>query len=161
MAAWSLSIPELIFLSPQTTAKRRLSLSGASLSKLSLSRFPSYGLRSRIRAVKEEGVVVEEREAEFIKKVNGVSSTSGSGYSSNGSVNKYSNGSVGMIESGNGASNGSLVKYVNGNGVAEAEAVVDEIEVSKLKEEGRQRKIEEIGKEDAWFKQSELPKVEV
>lgn len=160
MAACSLSIPELIFLSPQTTAKRRLSLSGVSLSKLSLSRFPSYGLRSRIRAVKEEGVVVEEREAEFIKKVNGVSSTSGGGgYSSNGSVNKYSNGSVGMIESENGASNGSLVKYVNGNGVAAA--VVEEIEVSKLEEEGRQRKIEEIGKEDAWFKQSGLPKVEV
>ncbi|KAK9949736.1 hypothetical protein M0R45_005252 [Rubus argutus] len=111
MAAWSLSIPELIFLSPQTTAKRRPSLSGVSLSKLFALQIPE--LWSSIR------------ESERLKR----------------------------------KGNGSLVKYVNGNGVAAA--VVDEIEVSKSKEEGRQRKIEQIGKEDAWFKQSGLPKVEV
>ncbi|XP_062007087.1 protein ACTIVITY OF BC1 COMPLEX KINASE 8, chloroplastic [Rosa rugosa] len=154
MASCSLPLPELTFLSPRTTSKRRLSLSGVPLSKFPISRYQRCGLRSRIRAAKEEGVVVvEEREAELIKKVNGVS---GSGYSSNGAANKYSNGSVRVVES----ENGSLVKYVNGNGAAEA-TVVEEVEVLKSKEEGRQRKIEEIGKEDAWFKQSGLPKVEV
>ncbi|KAL6277011.1 hypothetical protein ACE6H2_020612 [Prunus campanulata] len=161
MATCSVPIPELTFLSHQTTPKRRLSVSRISLSKISLSGYPRYGIRSRIRAIKEDGLVVEEREAEFIKKVNGVElsgngagvSTSGSSYGSNGSVKKYSNGSV------NGASNGSLVKFVNGNGVA-AE-VVEEVEVLESKEEGRKKNIEEIGKEDAWFKRTGQPKVEV
>ncbi|KAM2196681.1 hypothetical protein ACFX1Q_000179 [Malus domestica] len=164
MAARSLPLPELTFLSPQTTPKRRLSISGVSLSKFSRNGYPRSGVRSRIRAVKEEGVVVEER----IKKVNGVelggngaaaASTSGSGYRSNGSVNSYSNGSAGVIRSKNGAVNGSLVKFVSGNGVA-AE-VVQGVQVLETKEEGRRKNIEEIGKEDAWFKQSGLPKVEV
>ncbi|CAN6567714.1 unnamed protein product [Malus baccata var. baccata] len=164
MAARSLPLPELTFLSPQTTPKRRLSISGVSLSKFSRNGYPRSGVRSRIRAVKEEGVVVEER----IKKVNGVelggngaaaASTSGSGYGSNGSVNSYSNGSAGVIRSKNGAVNGSLVKFVSGNGVA-AE-VVQGVQVLETKEEGRRKNIEEIGKEDAWFKQSGLPKVEV
>ncbi|XP_048426893.1 protein ACTIVITY OF BC1 COMPLEX KINASE 8, chloroplastic [Pyrus x bretschneideri] len=164
MAACSLPLPELTFLSPQTTPKRRLSSSGVSLSKFSRNGYPRSGVRSRIRAVKEEGVVVEER----IKKVNGVelgdngaaaASTSGSGYGSNGAVNSYSNGSAGVIRSKNGAVNGSLVEFVSGNGVA-AEAVQG-VQVLETKEEGRRKNIEEIGREDAWFKQSGLPKVEV
>ncbi|XP_068316093.1 protein ACTIVITY OF BC1 COMPLEX KINASE 8, chloroplastic-like [Pyrus communis] len=152
MAACSLPLPELTFLSPQTTPK------------FSRNGYPRSGVRSRIRAVKEEGVVVEER----IKKVNGVelggngaaaASTSGSGYGSNGSVNSYSNGSAGVIRSKNGAVNGSLVEFVSGNGVA-AEAVQG-VQVLETKEEGRRKNIEEIGREDAWFKQSGLPKVEV
>ncbi|KAB2597295.1 aarF domain-containing protein kinase [Pyrus ussuriensis x Pyrus communis] len=164
MAACSLPLPELTFLTPQTTPKRRLSSSGVSLSKFSRNGYPRSGVRSRIRAVKEEGVVVEER----INKVNGVelggngaaaASTSGSGYGSNGSVNSYSNGSAGVIRSKNGPVNGSLVKFVSGNGVA-AEAVQG-VQVMETKEEGRRKNIEEIGREDAWFKQSGLPKVEV
>ncbi|RXH75724.1 hypothetical protein DVH24_039423 [Malus domestica] len=157
MAACSLPLLELTFLSPQTTPKRRLSTSGVSLSRFSLIGYPRGGVRSRIRATKEDGLVVEET----INKVNGVelggngaaASTSGSDYGSNGSVNSYSNGSA------NGATNGSLVKFVNGNGVA-AE-VVEGVQVLETKEEGRRKNIEEIGKEDAWFKQSGLPKVEV
>ncbi|KAM0971377.1 hypothetical protein ACFX13_019566 [Malus domestica] len=157
MAACSLPLLELTFLSPQTTPKRRLSTSGVSLSRFSLIGYPRGGVRSRIRATKEDGLVVEET----INKVNGVelggngaaASTSGSDYRSNGSVNSYSNGSA------NGATNGSLVKFVNGNGVA-AE-VVEGVQVLETKEEGRRKNIEEIGKEDAWFKQSGLPKVEV
>ncbi|KAM1934535.1 hypothetical protein ACFX15_018707 [Malus domestica] len=157
MAACSLPLLELTFLSPQTTPKRRLSTSGVSLSRFSLIGYPRGGVRSRIRATKEDGLVVEET----INKVNGVelggngaaASTSGSDYGSNGSVNSYSNGSA------NGATNGSLVKFVNGNGVA---AEVEEgVQVLETKEEGRRKNIEEIGKEDAWFKQSGLPKVEV
>ncbi|XP_021802606.1 uncharacterized protein LOC110746675 isoform X2 [Prunus avium] len=161
MATCPVPIPELTFLSHQTTPKRRLSVSRISLSKISLSGYPRYGIRSPIRAIKEDGLVVEEREAEFIKKVNGVElsgngagvSTSGSSYGSNGSVKKYSNGSV------NGASNGSLVKFVNGNGVAGGGG--GEVEVLESKEEGRKKNIEEIGKEDAWFKRTGQPKVEV
>ncbi|XP_004302218.1 PREDICTED: uncharacterized aarF domain-containing protein kinase At4g31390, chloroplastic [Fragaria vesca subsp. vesca] len=150
MASCSLPLPELTFLSPQTTPKRRLSLSTVSISRLSVYRHPRFGLRSRIRAAKDDGVVVvEEREAELIRKVNGVS---GDGYSSNGAAIKYTNGRL--------SENGSLVKYVNGNGAA-GTAVVEEVEVLKAEEEGRQRKIEEIGKEDAWFKNSGMPKVEV
>ncbi|TQE09325.1 hypothetical protein C1H46_005061 [Malus baccata] len=157
MAACSLPLLELTFLSPQTTPKRRLSTSGVSLSRFSLIGYPRGGVRSRIRATKEDGLVVEET----INKVNGVelggngaaASTSGSDYGSNGSVNSYSNGSA------NGATNGSLVKFVNGNGVA-AE-VVEGVKVLEMKEEGRRKNIEEIGREDAWFKQSGLPKVEV
>ena len=49
----------------------------------------------------------------------------------------------------------SKVKYVNdngnGNGVA-AEVVEDSAEASKRMEDGRKKRLEEIGKEDAWFK---------
>ncbi|PON50873.1 Protein kinase [Trema orientale] len=166
----SILIPELTFLSPQS-ARRGFSLTRNSLSKLSLSRNRASNLRlkTRIRAVKEEGgVVVEERESELIKEVNrvgnGAASTSGNnGYAYNGSVERYSNGGVSVLESGNGASNGSLVKYVNGNGVAAAEEaeVVAEARESEVAEEGRKKRIEEIGKEEAWFKRSGDQKVEV
>lgn len=55
--------------------------------------------------------------------------------------------------------NGSSVKYGNGNGVAST--VVVDVEASKVNEDGRKRRLEEIGKEDAWFKQTEEQKVEV
>jgi hypothetical protein len=60
----------------------------------------------------------------------------------------------------NGSGNGSLVKYVNGNGVA-AEVVDDFVATSKQKEVGRKKRLEEIGKEDAWFKRNGEPQVEV
>lgn len=116
--------------------------------------------------MKEDGgVVVEDKESELIKGGNGAvlngngaataaASTSGSDFG------YYENGSVIEVESANkGESNGSLVKYVNGNGVASE--VVEEVQVSVSKEEGRKKRIEEIGKEDAWFKQSGGQQVEV
>ena len=175
--ASSVLIPELTFLSPQSTPRRSFSLSRNSLSRLSLSRNRScnFRLRTRIRAVKEDGVVVEERDSKLIKEVNGVglsgngtASTSGdgngNGYAYNGSVEKYFNGGVSVLESGNGAgpTNGSLVEYVNGNGVAAVEVVTEVRESeAEVAEEGRKKRIEEIGKEDAWFKQSGEQKVEV
>lgn len=159
--ASSLPIPELTFLRPQTTPKRRLSLSRNSLSKFSLSRISRFNLslRTRIRAVREEGVVVEDRDRGLIKEVNGAvlngngaASTSGSDYRYNGSVDGYESGGVIEVERVKGSSNGSLMKYVNGNGVASE--VVEEVEVSESKEKGRQKRIEEIGKEEAWFKRS-------
>lgn len=158
LMASSLPIPELTFFSSQITLKRRVSVSRNSLSRFSPSRNfrrNLVALRTRIRAVKEEGVLVEEEDREFINEVNGVglsgngvASTSGDGYIYNGSVERYTNG--GVIEIVNDSSNGSLVNYASGNGVA-AE-VVDEIKGSELKEENRKKRVEEIGKEEAWFK---------
>lgn len=76
---------------------------------------------------------------------NGVASRAGR----NGAAGGYVNGAV----------NGSSVKYGNGNGVAST--VVVDVEASKVNEDGRKRRLEEIGKEDAWFKQTEEQKVEV
>lgn len=73
----------------------------------------------------------------------------GSGFGYNGSV-EASNGSLKGVLNGNGASNGSLVKYVNGNGAV------------KMPEEVKRKKtVEEIGQEDAWFKQGGKEKIEV
>ncbi|XP_059431726.1 protein ACTIVITY OF BC1 COMPLEX KINASE 8, chloroplastic [Corylus avellana] len=147
--ATSLLLPELIFLSPITVPQRRLCFSKHSLCR---SRRHSLAVRTRIRAVNEEGVAVEERERRVIKELNGNGAASGSSLR----YGVYSNGGVGVSES----ENGSLVKYVNGNGVAAAEVVV-EVEDPVAKEVGRKRRVEEIGKEDAWFKRAEGESVEV
>ncbi|XP_030496214.2 protein ACTIVITY OF BC1 COMPLEX KINASE 8, chloroplastic [Cannabis sativa] len=162
MASSSIAIPDLTFLSPQLTHTHRRSvyLSKNSLFRLSLSKHSGCNFRTRIKAVKEDGVVVDEKRSEFIKEVNGAglngngaAGTNGNGYAYNGSVERYSNGGVSVLESGNGAAtNGTLAKYVNGNGVA-AE-VAAEVKDAEVAEEGRKKRIEEIGKEDAWFKQS-------
>ncbi|KDP35226.1 hypothetical protein JCGZ_09385 [Jatropha curcas] len=159
MASSSLSLPDLTFLSPQTTLKHRLSLSRHSLSRLFLSTNQiksSLPIRIRVRAIREESLVIEERESELLKEVNGTNgaastSSNGDDYGFNGSNGSYTNGGVSVMESEKKeVTNGSLVKYVNGNGVAATEMVVeDEVE---LKEDGRKKRIEEIGKEDAWFK---------
>lgn len=175
--ASSIAIPELTFLSPRSTSKRCFSLSRNPRSRISLSRNRGcgFGLRSLIRAAKEDagGVVVEERERKLIESGNGAAataSTGGNGYALNGLVERHSIGSATVVESGNGTSNGSLVKYVKGNGAAAAAAtataaagaeVVAEVRDAEMTEEGRKKRIEEIGKEDAWFKKSGAPKVEV
>lgn len=170
--ASSIAIPELTFLSPRSTSKRCFSLSRNPRSRISLSRNRGcgFGLRSRIRAAKEDagGVVVEERERKLIESGNGAAataSTGGNGYALNGSVERHSIGSATVVESGNGTSNGSLVKYVKGNGAAATAAagaeVVAEVRDAEMTEEGRKKRIEEIGKEDAWFKKSGAQKVEV
>ncbi|KAF5480770.1 hypothetical protein F2P56_001486 [Juglans regia] len=155
MAA-SLTLPELLLLSPQKTPKHRLFLSKTSLSR-GLRR--SLDVRTRIRAVSKEGALVEDRERQLIKELkngNGAASavTADSRYGV--SVERSSNGSVGVSAPGN----GSLVKYVNGNGVTAGE-LVEEVEDPASKEEGRKRRIEEIGKEDAWFKRTGHESIEV
>ncbi|GMY11266.1 protein ACTIVITY OF BC1 COMPLEX KINASE 8, chloroplastic [Fagus crenata] len=158
MATTSLLLPELVFLSPQTTHKHRLSLSKPSLS---INRRYGLSLRTRIRAAaKEEGVVVEERERKLIKELNG-NGAAGARYSVS-EERRYLNGGVGVAEKE--SENGRLVKYVNGNGAAAtvaAEVVVEEAQNSAAKEDGRKRRVEEIGKEDAWFKQSGQEQIEV
>lgn len=141
------TLPELKFLSPIST------------SRSFRFRIPQ---RSRIKAAagkREEKVVLEERDAELLRKVNGSVRRS---VDLNGAllVDKYSNGSVGVIES----ENESLMKYVNGNGngVAgkSAEKVV-EVKAEEVVEKRNKKSIDEIGQEEAWFKKNKEVKVSV
>ncbi|KAH0684736.1 hypothetical protein KY290_023448 [Solanum tuberosum] len=143
------TLPELKFLSPILT------------SRSFRFRIPQ---RSRIKAAagkREEKVVLEERDAELLRKVNGNGSVKRS-VDLNGAllVDKYSNGSVGVIES----ENESLMKYVNGNGngVAgkSAEKVV-EVKADEVVEKRNKKSIDEIGQEEAWFKKNKEVKVSV
>ncbi|BAT73339.1 Protein ACTIVITY OF BC1 COMPLEX KINASE 8 [Vigna angularis] len=140
----SLLLLQLKFLAPQITTKPRRSLSRFH------SRSPARSSRRNagIRAVKEEGAVID-RVNDVEWSGNGVAA---SGRGGNGAVNGYVNGVSGVRESG--SANGSLVKYVNGNGngVAAEVVVEDFMGASKRREDGRKRRLEEIGKEDAWFK---------
>ncbi|MBA0878524.1 hypothetical protein Goshw_025406, partial [Gossypium schwendimanii] len=182
MASSSLPLQELHFLSPITTSKHRFYLSRcSSLSRVSLAGNGHLRngvvLRSRVRALKEEGVSYEEREREFIKDVNGGFGSNGNGSASkyvykNGSVEGYNNtnGGVGVVES---DGNGSLVKYVNGTGNgngngngAAAEVMAAEVmqvveKEGVVSEEARKKRVEDIGKEEAWFKRSTQDQVEV
>lgn len=157
MASTSLPLPELKFLAPQITLKHRVSLlKFRSCSSTSRNSRYNVALRTRIRAVKEEGAVIEERVSDVKWSGNGAAA-SAARVGSNGSVN----GSSFVV---NESGNGSLVKYVNGNGVAAAKVVeVEDFgEAGKRREEdGRKKRLEEIGKEEAWFKQNEKSQVEV
>ncbi|MCI15904.1 putative aarF domain-containing protein kinase chloroplastic-like, partial [Trifolium medium] len=101
---------------------------------------------TRIRAAKDESALAE-RVNDVELSGNGVASRAGI----NGAARGYVNGAV------NGGS--SEYGYGNGNGVAVTEVV--DVEASKVNEDGRKRRLEEIGKEDAWFKQTEKEKVAV
>ncbi|KAL6993097.1 Protein ACTIVITY OF BC1 COMPLEX KINASE 8, chloroplastic [Sarracenia purpurea var. burkii] len=159
MAAASYSTYTLLepaFLRPVSTRTLRVSLSRISLPRRSKST-PLF----RARAQREE-VVVEGREIESVSEVNSVElngNGNGSSYVYNGTIEKYSNGGIGVIESGNGASNGSLAEYVNGNGAAVRIPVA--VVESKSEEVGRKKTVEEIGQEEAWFKRSGQEQIEV
>uniref|UniRef100_A0A6N2LK42 ABC1 atypical kinase-like domain-containing protein n=1 Tax=Salix viminalis TaxID=40686 RepID=A0A6N2LK42_SALVM len=161
-----LPLPEVIFLSPKSrTPKhhhRLLSLSRHSLYTLNVSSNKiklNLPLRTPvIRALKEDTAVIEDREREILKELNG----NGNGRV-NGSVERYVNGGLVGAKEGESSSNESLVKYVNGNGsaaVVTTEILVEE-KKEGLKEEGRKKRIEEIGKEDAWFKRADEQQLEV
>ncbi|CAN4106431.1 unnamed protein product [Withania somnifera] len=143
------TLPELKFLCPISTSRS--------------FRLP---LRSRIKASKrDENVVLEEKDVELMRKVNG--NVNGSVKQSgelNGAllVDTYSNGSVGKSES----ENESLVKYVNGNvngnGVAARSAekeVVVEVKVEEVVKKRNKKSIDEIGQEEAWFKKNKQVEV--
>ncbi|XP_020211822.1 protein ACTIVITY OF BC1 COMPLEX KINASE 8, chloroplastic [Cajanus cajan] len=133
-----LPLPELHFLSPQITPKRRISLSKLPSSPYSISRHNASLRTARVRAIREEPALAE--------RVNDVE------WSGNGAAAEYVNG----------ATNGSLVKYGYENGSANGVAAkVVEVEASTMSEDGRKKRLEEIGKEDAWFKQTGNGQVEV
>ncbi|CAN0912069.1 Protein ACTIVITY OF BC1 COMPLEX KINASE 8, chloroplastic [Linum grandiflorum] len=152
-SASSLSIPDVkLFLSP-TVENRSVRLSRRSFGVNSFSRrsiqlsYRCIRLQNRARAVKGETTVIEERESQLLRELNGngAASSNGSKYGVNGSS---SNGRLG-------GNNGSLTKYVNGNGSASADE-----KAAEAAEDGRKKRIEEVGKEDAWFKGASNGKVE-
>ncbi|KAJ8557325.1 hypothetical protein K7X08_002950 [Anisodus acutangulus] len=149
----TVTLPELKFLSPISTSRSF---------RLPLTRFSSRRRRSWILRSREENAVLEEKDAELMRKVNG--SVKKRSVDLNGAlvVDKYTNGSVGVIES----ENKSLVKYVNGNGNGVAtkskEEVVVEVKAEEVVVEKRNTKsIEEIGQEEAWFKNNKQVEVSV
>ncbi|KAL0721461.1 hypothetical protein Bca4012_036060 [Brassica carinata] len=93
----------------------------------------SHNLPLRIRASRDDNVAVEDRENAVMINGNGSVRLDG-----NGAARRSINGDL----NGNGRlnGNGSLVKYVNG---------------SVTEEEARQRRVEDIGQEDAWFKKTQ------
>ncbi|CAN0912061.1 Protein ACTIVITY OF BC1 COMPLEX KINASE 8, chloroplastic [Linum grandiflorum] len=161
-SASSLSIPDVkLFLSP-TVENRSVRLSRRSFGVNSFSRrsiqlsYRCIRLQNRARAVKGETTVIEERESQLLRELNGngAASSNGSKYGVNGSS---SNGRLGVVGSEmDGGNNGSLTKYVNGNGSASADE-----KAAEAAEDGRKKRIEEVGKEDAWFKGASNGKVEV
>lgn len=146
------TLPELKFLSP-----------------ISTSRSFRVPLRSRIKAAgkREENAVLDEKDAELSRKVNGTGNGNGNGSVKRSAdlngvllVDKYSNGSVDMIES----ENESLVKYVNGNGngngvAGESAEELVEVKAEEVVEKRNKKSVDEIGQEEAWFKKNK--KVEV
>ncbi|MCL7022998.1 hypothetical protein MKW94_010995 [Papaver nudicaule] len=136
--ATSLQLPEVSFLQTQSHRRLRICLSRFHYSKKvpSSSRF----LRLRAAASREEGAVIVKEEQNLNGYLNG-----------NGSYKKRS---VDEILNGNGSVNGSLVKVGN--------SLVVEKEVKAKKEDkGRKQKLEDIGEEEAWFKQGGRDKLEV
>ncbi|XP_042021850.1 protein ACTIVITY OF BC1 COMPLEX KINASE 8, chloroplastic-like [Salvia splendens] len=148
---FSSTLPELIFLSPHNSTKRL---------KLFLSRAgprSNAKILGRIRAIQREDSVLEARDRELAAKLNG--SVNGNYSSRNGSVGSYGNESV-KSES----ENGSLARYVNGNGngngsVGSGNAVLEAVEMEEVVSE--KKSVEEIGQEEAWFKQGGGDQVEV
>ncbi|XP_020695232.1 protein ACTIVITY OF BC1 COMPLEX KINASE 8, chloroplastic [Dendrobium catenatum] len=114
--------------------------------------------RVLIRSVREQRLPVTEgpkEEEKEVKLVNGYS------WNGNGSVpgievaERNANGNLDAYLKANGAENGSLVKYAGGS-----EAAAEEVDGATA-EKKRKKRVEEIGKEDAWFKNPQEKQVSV
>lgn len=152
------SFPELFFLSPNYPSKRlKLSLFGPTYLE---PRTKFRNIETRIKSARrEESSVLDEKDRELFTKLNGsVNGHVNGDYSfGNGSVENYSDGSVNPV-----SENGSLDKYVNGNGRAAVRSEEEGIEVVKPEVVITHKKtIEEIGQEEAWFKQRVQDQVDV
>ncbi|THU51896.1 hypothetical protein C4D60_Mb06t35900 [Musa balbisiana] len=146
-------LQDLLFLRP----------SAGRLSPLPLLRY--YPLHSRrrfrrlpsrvvLRSAYDEEVAVTEVSPELDRYVGNGNGGARFGYKE--VVNGSTNGSVELFLNGNGSTNGGLMKYSGEN------ATVAE-DVDKVSEEAKRKKrVEDIGKEDAWFnKDGEQPQVSV
>lgn len=140
----SLLLPNINFNSRQSpTITRSVSIAGIFLPRNRLSYNHNLRIRTRlIRASKDDNVAVEDRDNAV--KINGDYNGSAR-LNGNGSARKSVNGDFNGSARLNG--NGSLVKYVNGSVTVETEEVT-----KKRKEEVRKKRVEDIGQEDAWFK---------
>ncbi|KAM7523684.1 hypothetical protein LguiA_013586 [Lonicera macranthoides] len=131
------SLSKLTFLPPRTTVtthKLRFSLS-------KLNQHRRLSLRTRIRVSSREESAVQEREVELVNDIE-LNGNSNGNYNYNGSVDKYSNG------------NGSLMEYGSGNGKIGGQVVVDKKGEEVGEKKQKKKSVEEIGQEDAWFKQN-------
>ncbi|CAL9097477.1 unnamed protein product [Musa acuminata var. zebrina] len=146
-------LQDLLFLRP----------SAGRLSSLPLLRY--YPLHSRrrfrripsrvvLRSAYDEEVAVTDVSPELDRYVGNGNGGARFGYKE--VVNGSTNGSVELFLNGNGSTNGGLMKYSGEN------ATIAE-DVDKVSEEAKRKKrIEDIGKEDAWFKKDgEQPQVSV
>ncbi|WOL15496.1 hypothetical protein Cni_G24277 [Canna indica] len=141
-------IQDLLF--PRPTAGR-FPLRYHPLQSLHRRKLPS---RFVIRSASDERVAVSDVSRDLDRYV-GNGNGRGGGFEYKQVVNGSTNGSIDVIVNGNGASNGSLVKYSDGNGTEAAGADDGSEEVK------RKKRVEEIGKEDAWFKKSEQSQPQV
>ncbi|KAH9622360.1 hypothetical protein KSS87_007205 [Heliosperma pusillum] len=96
------------------------------------------------------------RESESKVVINGVDTVKLNG-NGNKSIEAFLN------SNGNGNGNGSLAKYVNGDSKVNADVAVEKLVLEKEKEKMKTKKktVEEIGQEDAWFKQGDRDRLEV
>ncbi|KAI3924998.1 hypothetical protein MKW92_040226 [Papaver armeniacum] len=141
-----LLLPEVSFLQTQTHRRLRISLSRFHHSK----RGSNSSRILRLRASREEGAVITKEEQNLNGSAVYLNGNGSYKKSSNGNLNGSLNGSL----NGNGAVNGSLLKYGN------SKVVENEVKAKK-EEDGRKQKIEDIGQEEAWFKQGGRDKLEV
>ncbi|URE11016.1 ABC1 family [Musa troglodytarum] len=113
-------------------------------------RFRRLPSRVVLRSANDEEVAVTEVSPELDRYVGNGNGGARFGYK------EVVNGSVELILNGNGSTNGGLVKYSGEN------ATIAE-DVDKVSEEAKRKKrVEDIGKEDAWFKKDgEQPQVSV
>lgn len=123
-----------------------------------------YSCRRRIssrfllRSAREQRVPVTEVQREDEKEVEVVN---GYRWNGNGSVpghevvERSANGNLDAYLNGNGAGNGSLVKFTGGSKMD-----VGEVD-TETAEKARKKRVEEIGKEDAWFKNPQEKQVSV
>ncbi|CAD5180377.1 unnamed protein product [Musa acuminata subsp. malaccensis] len=117
-------------------------------------RFRRLPSRVVLRSAYDEEVAVTEVSPELDRYVGNGNGGARFGYKE--VVNGSTNGSVELFLNGNGSTNGGLMKYSGEN------ATIAE-DVDKVSEEAKRKKrVEDIGKEDAWFKKDEeQPQVSV
>lgn len=115
-----------------------------------------------LRSVAEERGAVTEVSSEEKGQGSVTKELYGDSWNENGggfgyeAVSGSTNGSLDVYLEGNGAGNGSMVKYAGGNGAVRE--MVDEVSAEKKRKE----RVEQIGKEEAWFKKDrQEPQVSV
>ncbi|CAL9086536.1 unnamed protein product [Musa acuminata var. zebrina] len=147
-------VQDLLFLRP--TVGRLPPLPG--YRRLQSRRLRRLSSRVVVQSGSNERISVTEVSRDLDRYVgNGNGNGGGGGYGSREVVNGSANGKIEVILNGNEASNGSAsLVYTDGNGAVAKE--VDEV----FEEAKRKKRVEDIGKEDAWFKKGgEQPQVSV
>ncbi|CAL9169597.1 unnamed protein product [Musa hybrid cultivar] len=147
-------LQDLLFLRP--TAGRLHPLPG--YCRLQSRRLRRLSSRVVVQSGSNERISVTEVSRDLDRYVgNGNGNGGGSGYGFREVVNGSANRKIEVILNGNEASNGSAsLVYTDGNGAVAKE--VDEV----FEEAKRKKRVEDIGKEDAWFKKGgEQPQVSV